>query len=423
MARLVIEGGNKLSGKIAVSGNKNSILPCIAASLLTEEEVILKNASQISDAEVMLEILENLGAYVRKEGDTISITAAGIKSHVIPEELTSKLRASVLIAGALLGRLGRVEFIHPGGDVIGRRSIDLHIEGFISLGFSFEINDRSYKGEHGDKFTDKRQVFLDQPTVTGTENLILASVLGDFEVILKNCAKEPHVVDLCNLLNKMGAKIEGIGESTLKITGVKKLNGAEFTIGPDYIEMATYAAAAALTKGHIEIENCKLEGLETISSSFKKTGISLVQKSPNSVVVYGNKILPVADFPGIVVGPWPSFPTDLMSIFIVLATQANGLTLLHDWMYETRMFFVDKLITMGANITIADPHRVLVYGPSLLKGRDLETPDIRAGMSLVLAALCAKGSSTIHRLELIERGYEDVALKLTSLGANIRKVD
>lgn len=423
MSRLIIEGGNKLSGKIAVSGNKNSILPCIVASLLTDEEVILKNASQISDAEVMLEILESLGAFIRKEGDTISIKAREIKTHILPPEFTSKLRASVLIAGALLGRLGKVEFMHPGGDVIGKRSIDLHIAGFQALGFSFEVNDRSYKGEKSSKFTYKKEIFLEQPTVTGTENIILASVLGDFEVVIRNCAKEPHVSDLCKLLIKMGAKIEGVGESTLKITGVKKLNGCEFRIGSDYIEMATYAAAAVLTKGHIEISNCNLEGLETIVSSFKKIGVDLVEKTPNSVTVSGSRILPVPDFPGIVVGPWPGFPTDLMSIFIVLATQANGLTLLHDWMYETRMFFVDKLISMGANITIADPHRVLVYGPSLLKGRDLETPDIRAGMSLVLAALCAKGTSTIHRAELIERGYEEVVQKLSSLGASIQKVD
>ncbi len=421
MARLVIEGGNKLSGKIAVSGNKNSILPCIAAALLTEGEIILKNVSQISDAEVMLEILESLGAFVRKDGDTISIKAAEVKTHILPQDLTSKLRASVLIAGALLGRLGKVEFMHPGGDVIGKRSIDLHIAGFKDLGFSFEINDRQYKGEKTGKFTDKKQIFLEHPTVTGTENLILASVLSNSEVTIKNCAKEPHVVDLCKLLIKMGAKIEGIGESTLKIIGVKKLNGAEFRIGSDYIEMATYAAAAVLTHGHIEISNCNLEGLETIVSSFKKIGMDLVEKTPNSVTIAGDKILPVSDVPGIVVGPWPSFPTDLMSIFIVLATQASGLTLLHDWMYETRMFFVDKLISMGANIIIADPHRVLVYGPSTLRGRDLETPDIRAGMSLVLAALSAKGISTIHRAELIERGYEEVVQKLTSLGANISR--
>lgn len=422
MAKYIIEGGNKLKGKVLITGNKNSVLPCMAAALLTEGEVVLKNVPDIADVDAMLLIFEQLGVTVSKDGSELRIKATEIKSDSLPEGLTGKLRASILLIGPLLSKKKNVKFSHPGGDVIGQRSIDIHLKGLKELGYEYQIIDRAYEISKKSNFIDEKTVFLEDPSVTGTENLVMASVLGSHKITLKNCAQEPHVIDLCKLLNLMGAKIEGAGTSTLKITGVEQLNGAVFEIGPDYIEMATYVAAACMTSGGIEIENCSLFELEPITSAFKKMGINLLSKG-TSTLVQSEKILPVPQFPGIVSRPWPGFPTDLMSIFIVMATQAQGMTLLHDWMYESRMFFVDKLISMGANITIADPHRVLVYGPAQLWGRNLETPDIRAGMAMVLAALIAQGKSTINKAELIERGYADVVNKLRKLGAKIERVD
>ncbi len=420
MARLIIEGGNKLQGKIKISGNKNAILPCIAAALLTQEELTLKNVPDISDVETMLQILEVLGVSVRRNKNELKIKAADIKTYELPKELTSKLRASVLLAGPLLARVGQAKFFHPGGDIIGKRDISSHLEGFEKFGFEIHIEDREYHGKRNGQIPKEVEIFLDEASVTGTENLILTSVLGDSKITLKNCAEEPHVVDLCNLLIKMGAKIKGVGESTLIIEGVEKLSGAEFSVGFDYVELGTYAVATAVTGGEVILLNCSLKDMEPVINPLSKMGILLEQKDENSVLVAASEIKPVAELR---VNIWPGFPTDLMSAFIVLATQAQGVSLLHDWMYESRMFFVDKLISMGANITIADPHRVLVYGPTQLKGRDLETPDIRAGMALVLAALIAKGKSIIHKAELIERGYGNVVEKLASLGASIKRED
>jgi len=332
-------------------------------------------------------------------------------------DLTSKLRASVLLVGPILAKLGKVDFFHPGGDVIGKRSIETHLDGFKALGFQFKTDNRHYRG-FGAKKQHTIRYFLNEASVTATENLILASVLGNNEITLKNCAKEPHVVDLCNLLNQMGAQIRGIGESTLKITGVEKLHGTIFDIAPDFIEFGTYAVAAAITGGEIALKNCGLTDLEPITIPLKQMGLTFTQKG-ELVRISCNKILPI---PKLTTNIWPGFPTDLMSIMIVLATQARGVSLLHDWMFESRMFFVDKLISMGANIIIADPHRVLVSGLSPLVARNLESPDIRAGMALVLAGLIASGESTINRVELIERGYGDMAMNLGKIGADIRRI-
>jgi UDP-N-acetylglucosamine 1-carboxyvinyltransferase len=420
MARYIIEGGNSLNGRIRISGNKNAILPCIAASLLTSEEVILRNVPRIADVEIMLEILKGLGANVEFTTELLKIRVENINSTELPKDLTTKLRASVLLVGPLLARSGEVKFYHPGGDVIGKRSIDTHLEGFKQLGFDLTREDREYQAKTNSSNEKSSEIYLEDPSVTGTENLILTSVLGYSEITLKNCAKEPHVVDLCNMLNSMGAQIEGVGNSTLKIKGVESLHGADFTIGPDYLELGAYAIASVITHGNIEMENCSLNDLEPVVAGFKKMGVKLYEEN-NAVKVSCEKLNSVPEFPGLYVNIWPGFPTDLMSVFIVLATQAEGVTLLHDWMYESRMFFVDKLISMRANIIIADPHRVLVYGPTELKARDLETPDIRAGMALLLAALIAKGTSTIHKAQLIERGYENVVEKLQSLGAKITR--
>ena len=417
MAKYIITGGNKLSGQVTISGNKNSILPCLAATLLTEEQVILKNVPQIKDVEVFLEILKSLGSSYKQNGSEITIQTKKLSTYQLDPDLTSKLRASVLLVGPILAKLGKVDFFHPGGDVIGKRSIDTHLDGFKALGFQFKTDNRHYRG-FGAKKQHTIRYFLNEASVTATENLILTSVLGSNEITLKNCAKEPHVVDLCNLLNQMGALISGVGESTLKIKGVSSLHGTTFKIGADFIEIGTYAVAAAVTGGTLTLNNCDLTDLEPILNPLKQMGIEFETKG-QTVKVSTNKILPI---PKLTTNIWPGFPTDLMSIMIVLATQARGVSLLHDWMFESRMFFVDKLISMGANIIIADPHRVLVSGLSPLVARNLESPDIRAGMALVLAGLIASGESTINRVELIERGYGDMAMNLGKIGADIRRI-
>ncbi len=421
MAKFIIEGGVRLNGEVKISGNKNSVLPCLAACLLTEDQVTLTNCPQISDVRVFLELLKGLGAEVSEGLDgEIKVKAGKISGDALPKDLMVRLRASVLLVGPLLARLGKIEFYHPGGDIIGKRSIDTHLKGFSDLGFDFEREDKRYLGKKTREVNKDLQIFLDEPSVTATENLILASVLGSGQKILKNCAQEPHVVDLCNLLNKMGAKINGVGTSTLIIEGQEKLKGAEFRIGQDFVEIGTYAIAAGITYGNLTLSNCTLEDMEPITIPLKQFGINLQKSGTDKIKIWAENLKAVER---IHVRPWPGFPTDLMSVFIVLASQAHGVTLLHDWMYESRMFFVDKLIQMGASIVIADPHRVLVHGPSKLLGRELETPDIRAGMALVLAGLVAKGTSVINKAELIERGYEDVVGNLTRLGVNIQKMD
>lgn len=420
MSKYIIEGGYKLNGKIYLSGNKNAILPCLAACLLTEEEVTLNNVPKIADVDVYLELLQFLGASVKRGEDWVKVQCSQVSTTSLPEELVSKLRASVLFAGPLLGRCGRVEFSHPGGDVIGRRSILPHLEGFKELGYSFSAHDqkRTYKGSRHQADGREKHLFLSEASVTGTENLVMASCLGEAKVIIKNCAEEPHVVDLCNLLIAMGAKITGVGTSTLIVEGVRKLSGTEFTIRADHIEFGTYAIAAALTRGEIEISKNNLSELEPIIYPLKLMGVKF-KENEYSFIISGGDLQAI---PKLKIHLWPGFPTDMMSAAIVLATQAKGVSLMHDWMYESRMFFVDKLIAMGAQITIADPHRVLIYGSTPLYGRNLETPDIRAGMAMVLAALIAEGESVIDRVELIERGYEDVVGKLTSLGAHIQRI-
>lgn len=420
MAKYLIEGGVKLEGTVNISGNKNSVLPCLAACLLTRESVTLKNVPKIADVDALIEILLSLGVKVEIGNHEVTVQAEDIVSHRLPQELVSKLRASVLLTGPLLARVGKVDFSHPGGDIIGKRSIDAHISGLQKSGFKFKVDDRKYEGKRDGNENHDISVFLDEPSVTATENLIMALSLGKGKVVLKNCAQEPHIVDLCSLLNLMGAQISGEGTSTIKIEKIEKLKGAEFKIGPDYIELGTYAAAAAITHGKVKLIGCGLSELEPAIVPLEKMGVIFEESRENSLTVYAKEIHPITRLH---VRPWPGFPTDLMSIFIVMATQARGVSLLHDWMYENRMFFVDKLISMGANITIADPHRVLVYGRTGLFSREVESPDIRAGMALVLAALVAKGTSLINKAELIERGYEDVVGNLTRLGANIQRID
>lgn len=418
--RYIITGGRKLNGKIHVSGNKNSVFPCVAAALLTESEVVLDNISDLKDTKVLIEILKKLGVEAKKQGSTLSIKSNQIHHFSLPEQLMTKLRGSIVLAGALLSRVGKVYFHHPGGDIIGRRSIETHLQAFKALGATVKKDNLKYSLSL--KRREKKEVldiFLQEASVTATENSILASVLGKGITILRNCAKEPHVWDLCKMLIQMGARIEKVGEGLLKVTAVDKLFGTRFKIGLDYIEVGTYAVAAAITGGKVQIEGIDGTDLDPLLMPLKDFGIK-VEKKDESIVIWAEKLKSPAS---LTTNIWPGFPTDLMSVAIVLATQCKGVILCHDWMYEGRMFFVDKLISMGAQISLADPHRVFVYGPTKLKGRNLDTPDIRAGMALVLAGLVAKGKSEIAQAELIERGYEDVVGKLKSLGAEIERFE
>ncbi|TSC64753.1 MAG: UDP-N-acetylglucosamine 1-carboxyvinyltransferase, partial [Microgenomates group bacterium Gr01-1014_93] len=372
--KYIIEGGRKLKGEVKISGNKNSILPCMAAALLTQEEVILKNVPNISDVDIFIEIFKYLGVNVERKDSSLYINAKKIFNKSLPENLVSKLRASILLVGPILKRTGEVNFHFPGGDIIGKRNIQTHLDGFIKLGAKIIKNDLNFHISL-DRPKKKISIFMDEASVTATENLILTSVLGNGKTDIRNTASEPHIIDLCNMLNKMGGKIKGIGTDNLEITGVKKLRGAEFTIGDDFIEVATYSIAAAITKGEIKIICNTKTDLVPIINILEKFGIKLIPMKDGFLVKSGRLKSPEK----VITSIWPGFPTDLMSVVIVLATQSEGVILCHDWMYESRMFFVDKLISMGADITIADPHRVLVRGPSRLNGRVLETPDIRAG--------------------------------------------
>ncbi len=415
--KYIIFGGHQLKGEIRVSGNKNSIFSCVSAALLTKEEVVLDNIPQVLDVEVLVEILEKLGVSVKREDAKLYIKAAEINSVSLPQSLMTKLRGSIVLIGAILTRKGKVNFYHPGGDIIGQRSIDVHLESLKKLGAALKKDDLKFSLQLTEGEAKSTTIILKESSVTATENLIISSVLGYKKVVLKNCAIEPHVLDLCSMLLKMGAKIKGIGTHTLKIEGVRELFGTHFKIGIDFIEVGTYAIAAAISGGKITISGLDNTDLDPIFEPLSRFGIKFELK--------GSKVLVSSDrlksTPKITTNIWPGFPTDLMSAVIVLATQGRGVTLCHDWMYESRMFFIDKLISMGAKINLADPHRVFVLGPTKLKGRNLESPDIRAGMALVLAALVTRGKSIINQAELIERGYEDVLGKLKSLGADIAK--
>jgi len=416
MASFKITGGKKLSGEIKVAGNKNSVLPIMAASLLCEDTCVIENVPNISDVAVMIELLELCGAKIQKVDSTLTINCQKIKSAEIPSLLTEKLRASVLLLGPMLARVGRVKMGYPGGDVIGRRPLDTHIQALEALGGVVEKEDEYYVAKvSGFKGTN---IFLQEASVTATENALTAASLADGQTIIKRAASEPHVIDLCNFLVKMGASISGIGSNVLTINGVPKLSGTRHAIRPDHIEVGTFAILAAVTGSKIGMSPVVSEDLDMILLTLSKFGINY-QLVGNSLVVADGKIKAVEK---VVTDVWPGFPTDLMAPMIVLATHAKGVTILHDWMYESRMFFVDKLLSMGAKAEIADPHRVLVYGPTKLRGQKLDTPDIRAGIALVIAALAAEGESTIDKAELIERGYENIVARLSALGAKIKRV-
>ncbi|MBI4037627.1 UDP-N-acetylglucosamine 1-carboxyvinyltransferase [Candidatus Curtissbacteria bacterium] len=416
MTAFLIEGGKKLSGHIPIAGNKNSVLPIMAACLLTEETCVLENVPNISDVEVMSKLLKMAGAQVERVGnDTVKISAKNVNPVDFPTDLTESLRASIMLLGAMVARCGKVSMGYPGGDIIGRRPIGTHLQVLEALGAKTKLENDTFQTEAAS--LKGAEIFLQEASVTATENAVIAACLAKGETTIKRAASEPHVIDLCLFLGKMGANISGIGTNVLKIFGSDKLFGAKYSIRPDHIEVGTFAILGAVTKGKLSMSPVIKDDLDMIILTLQKFGVNLTLKG-ETLEVSGANLKAV---PKVVTDVWPGFPTDLMAPMIVLATQAEGVTLLHDWMYESRMFFVDKLLSMGAKVEIADPHRVLVYGPTKLRGQRLDTPDIRAGIALVIAALAAKGKSRIDKAELIKRGYENIIERLSVLGANIKE--
>ena len=420
-----IEGGFPIKGTIKASGNKNSALPCIASSLLTDETVILRNIPDIEDTSVMISILQSLGASVEKiEHHTWKIEAKKIEKTDIPSELSKKIRASILFAGPLVARAGKAVMPPPGGDVIGRRRLDTHFLALQELGARITVDGPF-------TFTANKLVgadlFLDETSVTATENAVMAAVLAEGRTKITNAASEPHVQDLCNMLVAMGAKISGIGSNILVIYGVKKLHGVDFSIGPDFMEIGSYIGLAAATKGSITITGVRAEDMRPLRVAFGKLGITWTIEGDTLTVAVGQEMKVNTDLGGMIPkiddSPWPGFPPDLTSIMTVVATQVEGTVLIFEKMFESRMFFVDKLISMGARITLCDPHRAVVSGPSTLHGDNLVSPDVRAGMAMVIAAMAAHGESTISNIYQIERGYEHLVEKLQSLGAHIKRVE
>ena len=420
-----IEGGIPIRGTVKASGNKNSALPCIASSLLTDETVILRNIPDIEDTSVMISILQSLGASVEKiEHHTWKIEAKKIEKTDIPSELSKKIRASILFAGPLVARAGKAVMPPPGGDVIGRRRLDTHFLALQELGARITVDGPF-------TFTANKLVgadlFLDETSVTATENAVMAAVLAEGRTKITNAASEPHVQDLCNMLVAMGAKISGIGSNILVIDGVKKLHGVDFSIGPDFMEIGSYIGLAAATKGSITITGVRAEDMRPLRVAFGKLGITWTIEGDTLTVAVGQEMKVNTDLGGMIPkiddSPWPGFPPDLTSIMTVVATQVEGTVLIFEKMFESRMFFVDKLISMGARITLCDPHRAVVSGPSTLHGDNLVSPDVRAGMAMVIAAMAAHGESTISNIYQIERGYEHIVEKLQSLGAHIKRVE
>ena len=423
MGIFVVEGGHRLQGRIRPAGNKNAALPCLAAAALAGDPVTLKNVPRIRDVETFLEILVSLGAEVSWQGTSdVMVDARGVERGSIDPKLAGRIRASVLLAGPLLARFGEVKLPPPGGDGIGRRRMDTHFLAFERLGAEVMLSSGFTIRAERLRAAD---MFLDEPSVTGTENAVMAAVRARGTTKIRNAAAEPHVQDLCHLLNAMGARISGIGTHMLEIEGVDELGGATYRIGADHIETGSFMGLAAVTKSDLTIEDAPIEHLDSTLLGFNRLGVDcevrgrdlLVRGSADHVVrqdAFGQ--VPKVDD-----GPWPAFPADLTSIALVVATQCHGTVLIHEKMFESRMYFTDKLVAMGATIVLCDPHRAVVVGPRSLQGGTVESPDIRAGMALLIAALGAEGTSRIHNIRQIERGYEAIDARLTALGARIRR--
>lgn len=418
-----IEGGFPIKGTVKASGNKNAALPCIAAVLLTDEPVTIRNMPEIEDTQVMFEIFTALGGTVEKMAkNEYRLQIRDVRRTDIPVELSKKIRASILFAGPLLARTGKAILPPPGGDVIGRRRLDTHFLALTELGARVEVNGQFTFTTNKLKGLD---IFLDEASVTATENAVMAAVLAEGTTVINNAACEPHVQDLCTMLNAMGATISGIGSNKLTIEGTDKLHGTDFQLGPDYMEIGSFIGLAAVTHGSVTITNISPQVLRPLKISFGKLGIRWNVEGTTLTVPAQQALQVNCDMGGMIPkiddAPWPGFPADLTSIMTVISTQVDGTVLIHEKMFESRMFFVDKLIEMGARVTLCDPHRAVVSGPSLLHGSELVSPDVRAGMAMVIAALCAHGDSVISNVYQIERGYEDITARLLSLGAHIER--
>jgi UDP-N-acetylglucosamine 1-carboxyvinyltransferase len=426
LQKFVIEGGARLSGTVVPAGNKNGALPIIAACLLTEEPVKLTNVPAIADVETMLNLVESLGASVeRLSPGEIRLDSSGVKDAVVDRALSERIRASFLLAGPLLARFGRVTMPPPGGDVIGRRRLDPHLDAFRSMGAEI-VHGRDIEifAPNGLVGVD---ILMDEPSVMGTENALLAAALVEGTTVLRNAASEPHVQDLARMLVAMGVQIDGIGSNVMTVTGARSLSGCSHRIAPDHIEIGSFMALAGVTGGEIRIVETEPADLRMIRMVFERLGLES-SLDGNDVVVPGDQELRVKDDwgghqPKVEDGPWPAFPADLTSIALALATQSIGSVIIHEKMFENRLFFTDKLTAMGAAITICDPHRALVVGPRTLRGERLESPDIRAGMAMLIAALCAEGVTEIGNIRQIDRGYERIDERIRDLGGSIERVD
>jgi UDP-N-acetylglucosamine 1-carboxyvinyltransferase len=422
--KLLIEGGHPISGTLVSSGNKNSALPLLAACLLTDDPVTLRNMPDIGDIATMAEILVDIGADAKKLGpNTWRVHARGVRTSELSPELFGRIRGSITLAGPMLARTGAVNMPRPGGDVIGRRRVDTHFLALSALGaevdssLSFRLTCDCLRGA---------DILLDEASVTGTENAIMASVLAEGTTVIRNAACEPHVQDLCRMLCQFGAQIDGVGSNRLTIQGVDRISGGEFSVGPDYMEVGSYIALAAVTGGELLIKEAAPEHLRMIRLVFDRLGVRFEVRAADVFVPSEQTLRITPDIGGAIPtvkdAPWPAFPADLMSIAIVLASQAEGTVLIHEKMFESRLYFVDQLIAMGARIILCDPHRCVVQGPSPLHGEEVTSPDIRAGMALLIAALCAEGESVIRNIRQIDRGYERIEAKLTPLGARAKRI-
>ncbi|MGI6087315.1 MAG: UDP-N-acetylglucosamine 1-carboxyvinyltransferase [Kiritimatiellia bacterium] len=424
MARLIINGGKPLQGTFRPAGNKNAVLPMLAACLLTDEPLVLRNVPLIDDVLTMLQILDDLGVSVVRRGHVVTLCAAGVRKSELDRDLCGRVRSSILFAGPLLARLGSVTLYPPGGDIIGRRRLDTHFLGLRALGASIDIGS-AYK------FRARRlcgaEILLDEASVTATENILMAATLARGQTVIFNAACEPHVQDLCRLLQSMGANISGVGTNCLTVDGVDAMHGVKHTVSFDHIEVGSFLAAAAVTGGALSVEGVERAVIQPLAQTFSNLGMPLklqgdtlslrVVRRRQMAAEIGGAIMKIED------GPWPAFPSDLMSVAIVAATQAHGTCMFFEKMFESRLYFVDRLIDMGARIVQCDPHRVVVIGPARLRAMPLASPDIRAGMAMLIAALAASGTTVISNAQVIDRGYENIAGRLRALGAEIIRRD
>src|SRR5262245_5091147 len=425
MPKFVVQGGHPLCGTIRPAGNKNAALPIVAACLLTDEEVILENVPEIRDVNTLLDLINTLGAETEWIApNTVRVRAREINASELDAEAAARIRASILLAGPMLARVGRMVLPPPGGDVIGRRRVDTHFLALAKLGAEVETR-RGYQLKTGGLVGG--DIFLDEPSVTATENAIMAAVLAKGRTRLRNAAAEPHVQDLCNMLNTLGARISGIGTGTLEFEGVPRLHGGRYRIGSDHIEVGSFIGLAAVTRGALLIQDAAVQHLDSTLLGFERMGVRCEVRGEDLFVPEEQdrevKMDLGGHIPKIDDGPWPAFPADLTSIALVVATQCRGTILIFEKMFESRMFFADKVISMGARIVLCDPHRAVVIGPSRLHAAEVESPDIRAGMALLIAALGADGESHIYNAGQIERGYERIDDRLRQLGASIQRYD